>query len=1056
VGGHIAAFRDGGHYYIPLWNWMRDTAAATGEWPRWNPWENTGVPLAGDPTAALWYPGLWLFRLPLSFHMAYNAFLALHLALAAFGAGRAAACVLAADRIADEFEALGATRIAKRLRLGLHERIASRLAAISYALGGAVLFNYSNPIYLIGAAWLPWGLASLVQWLFVSDNANATTDSTRSPGPVDGRSHKKMPRSWLAWRPLSARPPTWLPPAGLVIAMAMMVTGGDPQGAVHLVLIGIAAAWFRRGDGQGVVRRFAQTIGGLAIASVLAAIIAAPLVLPTLATLATSERTAVTGNADVFESNRYEFSIGPWRWLELAWPNVGGRMFPEHRRWFSAIPAEGRVWTPSLYAGSIPLLLALTAMFSWQARSRHDPMPIAASGRKGFWLLSSITIGQHGAFRVGSTTRWLRFILVTAWLAACGNYGLGWVWMELRGAWGLSNIGYAMSGHLGGLYWLFTSVIPGYSLFRYPAKWTVVGSLAIALLAARGWVVFASRPRLGIARLLVVAGLLTALGAAIGELFPRTQLGQRWFASIAPDDWFGPFSLDDLQSDLRSAWLSSFAGLAVLSAARWILLAAKRDGNQRQLADHQGDQRGDQPIDPPIDQQSHEPSERSSQHSSHQPNDSPRDASIGDIVSARRRKSGPQNTNLYRVARWAPTVVVAWIIIDLLSSNSWMVRWLPTEQLASTHSPRPTPQRASTYESAAMETLAVDDFTSSGERWYRASSEGWWPEAWRRSSSVRRLEETIEWERESRFPKMNLFDREAVISAEDAWNAGEWRAMLASACALGKPRGDGVMEPPLEFLRAFSVRRVAFPATAPLALGSASFSPGERGGPVGGKSVATSREMASNLASTFPVGVIEIDRPLPRAWLVRNVEWHSAPLVSAKPVARRSDDQRRRILEKDGRPRNFAHSAVVELTAGERPPSHGLMLDGRDPVDGAFACRVREESGGERTVVEGESTETALLVLNDAFDPGWTATLTTSASTSTGPSTSSRSVPVFRVNRLMRGVIVPAGRWSVDFRFRSTAETQGLWLAMGMGVPGLCLLAWIRRRVVANITASAI
>ncbi|MFM7072417.1 MAG: hypothetical protein ACKO38_11570, partial [Planctomycetota bacterium] len=518
MGGHIAALRDGGHYYIPLWSWMRDTAAATGEWPRWNPWENTGVPLAGDPTAALWYPGLWLFRLPLSFDVAYNAFLALHLALAAIGASRAATCVLAADRIADEFDDLNAERTAVRLQPSRHARIASRLAAISYALGGAVLFNYANPIYLIGAAWLPWGLASLVQWLFVSDNTEATIDSTRSLALLGGRSHQTIPHRWLTWQLLSARPPTWLPPAGLVVAMAMMVTGGDPQGAVHLVLIGIAASWFRRGDEMGVVRRFAHTVGGLAIASVLAALIAAPLVLPTLSTLATSERTGVHGIADGFEMNRYEFSIGPWRWLELAWPNVGGRMFPEHRRWFSAIPAEGRVWTPSLYAGGVPLLLALAAMFSWGTRSGRDPMPIAASGRKRFQLLRFTTSDRHGPFQFGSTTRWLRFILVTAWLAACGHYGLGWVWMELRNAWGISNIGPEMNGHLGGLHWLLTSVIPGYSLFRYPAKWTGVGSLALAWLAARGWVVFASRRRLGIARLLLVAGLLATLGAAIGEL----------------------------------------------------------------------------------------------------------------------------------------------------------------------------------------------------------------------------------------------------------------------------------------------------------------------------------------------------------------------------------------------------------------------------------------------------------------------------------------------------------------------------------------------------------
>ncbi|MFM7074222.1 MAG: hypothetical protein ACKO38_20735, partial [Planctomycetota bacterium] len=548
-----------------------------------------------------------------------------------------------------------------------------------------------------------------------------------------------------------------------------------------------------------------------------------------------------------------------------------------------------------------------------------------------------------------------------------------------------------------------------------------------------GWVVFASRRRLGIARLLLVAGLLATLGAAIGELFPRTQLGQRWFASVAPDDWFGPFALDGLQSDIRSAWLSSFAGLAVLSAARWILLTAMRDGDQRQLAE----QRGDQPAVQPIDQ----PNERLS------------DPSTAGSVLEPGRQSGPQGTNRRWMARWAPTVVAAWIIIDLLSSNSWMVCWLPTERLASVHSPRQTPQRALTHESVAKATSAAVHSTTAGERWYRASSEGWWPEAWRQSTSSRRLEETVEWERESRFPKMNLFEQEGVISAEDAWNAGEWRAMLACACALGKPRGDGVMEPPLEFLRAFSVRRVAFPAAAPLVLGSTGSTPI---GPAGDKSVAPNRQLPSNLASSFSVGVVELDRPLPRAWLVRNVEWLPAPLMSAKPDARTSDDRRRSILTSGGRPRDFAHSAVVELTEGERPPSHGLTLDGLAPVDKAFACRVREESGGARTVVEGESPGTALLVLNDAFDPGWTATLTSAASTASGPNASSRSVPIYRVNRLMRGVIVPAGRWSVEFRFGSPAETLGLWLAFGMGMPGLGLLAWIRRRAVANDTARKI
>ena len=38
---------------------------------------------------------------------------------------------------------------------------AAALAAISYACGGNVLFLYSNVVYLVGAAWLPWGAAVL-------------------------------------------------------------------------------------------------------------------------------------------------------------------------------------------------------------------------------------------------------------------------------------------------------------------------------------------------------------------------------------------------------------------------------------------------------------------------------------------------------------------------------------------------------------------------------------------------------------------------------------------------------------------------------------------------------------------------------------------------------------------------------------------------------------------------------------------------------------------------------------------------------------------------------
>lgn len=970
--GQIAAFRDGAHYYIPLWSWMRDEAALQGVWPRWNPWENGGVPLAGDPTAALWYPGLWLFRLPLPFAVAYNAFLAVHLALAAIGASRAAAAMLAADQ-------RGPRTTSRPGPL-----MATRIAGAAYALSGSVLFNYSNPIYLVGAAWLPWGVAALVRWFFPVEH-----DGPRAVGTPDGESAGQAAPLTTARGdsppgPLDRRHYQWLPPASFVVPLAMMVTGGDPQGAVHLLLMGLVAAWPRRGATSDSlrrrVRRFVKSLGGLAIAGTLAALLAAPLVLPALAALKTSERTAVTVPNDRFAANRYEFSVGPWRWLELGWPNIGGRMFPTHHRWFSALPAEGRVWTPSLYAGAIPLLLAIMALTDRTA------------GR----------LGGHSQTVAG----WLRFVLLAAWLAACGHYGLGWLLRELRGALGAQMVSHELGGQVGGLYWLLTSLLPGYAWFRYPAKWTVVGTLALALLAARGWTVFA---RYGSQtkgkRLLAVAAIIAVLGAALVELLPRTEPGQRWLAQVGSDDWFGPFSADGLRADLRGAWLSGVAGIALLAAVAVL----------------------------------------------------PR---IARALAANRRPPRRIRSTLRRCASWAPAVVTVWMIVDLLASNGWMIAWLPADRFATARLP-------------SEEETASARFGHPRDRWYRASSRDWWPESWRQTSSAHRLAETTAWERSSLFPKMNLLDRQGVISIEDAWNAGEWRAMLSNASTIGQRRADGVAEPSVEFLRAMSVRRIAFPATAPLANDLANDArshpedrredrPEDR---IGGRTGAAGAGVAGRRDDDVAVGVVELSDPFPRAWLVNEVEWWPAPPANVADSPEWIDRRRRDVLVVSGGPRDFARSAVVELAAGERPPPVRFSRDASSTAADRWVCQVLDERAGTRTVVAGESSTAALLVLNDAYDAGWTATLRVESPTNmtesatadvAGTRLSSRSVPVYRVNRLMRGVVVPAGRWSVEFRYRSMPETLGSWLAAGLGVPGLYLLAWMRRRVGGGGTAGTI
>ncbi len=81
----------------------------------------------------------------------------------------------------------------------------------------------------------------------------------------------------------------------------------------------------------------------------------------------------------------------------------------------------------------------------------------------------------------------------------------------------------------------------------------------------------------------------------------------------------------------------------------------------------------------------------------------------------------------------------------------------------------------------------------------------------------------------------------------------------------------------------------------------------------------------------------------------------------------------------------------------------------------------------ERVEIITHSAAPALLVLSDSFYPGWTATV------------DGAPAPIKAVNGLFRGVVVPAGEQRVIFTFAPTGWRAGLWLAGGGAI--LLLLA---------------
>jgi hypothetical protein len=511
--GDRFAFRDVGHYYYPLYHTTSERWRS-GEIPLWNPAENLGQPLAADSTAAVFYPGQAMFLLPLPFDRAFTLFIVAHLVLAAM-------LMLWGAR-----------------QLGFSSAAAS-FASLTYASGGYVLFQYCNLAYLIGAAWLPLGFLA---------------------------GHQAIQRGGRKWVLL------------LAVSLAMMVLGGDAQTAYHVALItagfSVYCWWHTKGALPG--RRQVGLWGaGLLLAALLAAVQigpsiewarqatrthhAQPLSLWHLLLHRGDDREGLEDqhrNAGLLSppvagshaADIYDFSVGPWRLCELLWPSISGRHFPTHHRWTRPVFQEARIWTPSLYTGLLPILMAI---FALRRRSAFVP------------------------------ERWWGWLVLFSLLASFGKYGLVWG-LEAVSSWTPWPVEWPeVGGHVGGLYWLLVVVLPGYSSFRYPAKWIAIASVALSYLAAAGMDrLLRELPgvRPSVTRRGIVITFLISLGGIILLLAVRTN----WLQSYLPvsDPVFGPLQPTGVFRDIGRSFLHQMVisllvlgGLALVPfrKAHWLL-----------------------------------------------------------------------------------------------------------------------------------------------------------------------------------------------------------------------------------------------------------------------------------------------------------------------------------------------------------------------------------------------------------------------------------------------------------------------------------------------------
>ena len=483
-------YRDAAHFYYPLYQRVQ-TEWQAGRWPLWEPEENGGMPLLGNPTAAVLYPGKVIYAV-LPYAAAAKVYVVAHTILAFLGTF----LLLRGWKSSWEGSALG---------------------GLSYAFGAPVLFQYCNIIYLVGAAWLPFGFLAVDRRLRLGSRrallglavvlAMETLGGDPEMAYLTGlcavgyavlltrarRAENQVPAAWggvfnflIGLTLLVVWVVATLAMARLAPTVRAIPAPGQP--AIPLpwmsyVAPGVALSWSvvgalmigrwrkarRRSRPEENVRNaLVPMLAGLFASAVLAGTLTAAQLLPVMEFTGLSSRAASDGPHEIFA-----FSLEPLRVVEFIWPNFFGTPFQGNRSWMTMIWLTGKsvkTWVPSLYVGVMTLVLALGALRLRKSPTVDTPWRV--------WISMIALAGLVAAFgEFTSPIYWGRFSPEVAKVIGPHDDELITTIRADR---------YLRDGD-GSIYWGLATFLPGFRQFRFPCKLLTLTVLAMAVLAGQGW-----------------------------------------------------------------------------------------------------------------------------------------------------------------------------------------------------------------------------------------------------------------------------------------------------------------------------------------------------------------------------------------------------------------------------------------------------------------------------------------------------------------------------------------------------------------------------------------
>jgi len=555
-------FRDAAHYYYPLHERVQNEWAA-GRWPLWEPEENGGMPLLGNPTAAVLYPGKALYAI---FPYAWGSrlYVVAHTVLA--------------------FLAMMAL-----MRTWGTSWTGSSLSALTYAFGAPILFQYCNVIYLVGAAWMPLGFRAADRWLRLGrrrailelaavmalqtlggDLESTYIISVCAAGYAVAlawrkqRTAKPRPSGWSIALLIGLIAVVW---SLVVLGLALLLPAFRPphnrplplpwMSWVPMIVIGLWATaglvlllrWLRRRRQPLLV----PMLAGLAASAILAATLAAVQLIPVLEFTSQTSRAASGAPHDI-----YAFSLPPVRTVELIWPNFFGTPYFSNRSWLALSPLvriHAKLWVPSLYLGGLSLVLALGAL----------------------------------GFRNGPPWRgWLSAVAIVGLFASMGEYTSPIWWARWDPSFATllgphdsnDEMGLRLDGKLrdgdGGFYWFVSTILPGFRQFRYPSKLLTLTALGLSGLAGIGWdrLLAGRRQRSATVAIGFLTVSLVALAIATFQQGPIVAFVQASPAARSPS-LFGPIDVAGAVAETQWALAQ---GSIVFTIALMILRSARRPG----------------------------------------------------------------------------------------------------------------------------------------------------------------------------------------------------------------------------------------------------------------------------------------------------------------------------------------------------------------------------------------------------------------------------------------------------------------------------------------------